>query len=177
MTAKNFDACFAEMEKWEGWHKFTVTAHDPGGATWCGLTQRSYDAWRRKHGLPLQSVRRASDDEIRAIFREEYWTQARCDDLPPGVDLLQFDTTVNEGAVQATRDLQRALGIPADGVFGLETLECVQRVTTRADLINRVCDRRTSFWRSLTTFRWFGAGWLARGSAIRARALAMHASA
>ena len=173
MTASNFAACFAVTERWEGWHQFSNDRNDPGGATWCGLTQRSYDAWRRLKGLPGQSVRRASDDEIGQIFRSEYWTQARCDDLFPGLDLVQFDIAINEGASQATKDLQRALGVTADGVFGLETLGAVQKVTDRAALIKAVCARRMSFWRSLKTWVYFGKGWSARGTDVETRALAM----
>ena len=173
MAATNFDACFAEMERWEGWHQFSCDAHDPGGATWCGLTQRAYDAWRVSEKLPVQGVRRCADDELRRIYRSEYWDQARCDDLPAGLDLCQFDTAVNEGCVQATRDLQRVLGVSADGIFGLETLHAVQLRRDVANLINAVCDRRERFWRGLSTFRWFGPGWMARGEGIRARALSM----
>ena len=174
MAASNLDACFVDTERWEGWHQFSMDPHDPGGATWCGLTQRAYDAWRESQMLPLQGVRRSADSEIKRIFHGEYWMQARCDDLPPGLDLIQFDCAINEGAVQATKDLQRALGVPADGVFGLETLGAVQSRTDVVGLINAVCDRRESFWRRLTTFRWFGKGWLARGEDMRLRAINMY---
>ncbi len=173
MTASNFSACFEEMEKFEGFHQFSNNPHDPGGATESGLTQRSYDAWRRKQGLPIRSVRVVTDDELQAIYRSEYWTQVRGDELYPGLDLVLFDTAVNEGAVQATRDLQRALGVSVDGVFGLETLGAIQNYGDKSGLIHAVCARRMSFWRSLKTWVYFGKGWAARGEDIEARAIAM----
>lgn len=176
MAAENFDACFASTESWEGWHKYTNNPSDPGGATWCGLTWRSYDAWRKKQGLPLQSVRKASDDEIKQIFRSEYWNGARCDDCPPGVDLQQFDIAINTGPRQANLFLQRALGMQADGVFGLETLGALQSrslATAQRDLIRNIAARRLSFWQALRTWKLFGKGWNARGEDIEAKALAM----
>jgi len=173
MSAENFAACFAATERWEGWHQFSLDPRDPGGATWCGLTQKSYDAWRFQRKLPLQGVRKASDDEIRAIFHDEYWAQARCDDCFAGLDLVQFDSAINEGPAQATKILQRALGVAADGVFGLETLYALQGAYREEELIRKVCELRFSFWRGLRTFRYFGQGWMARGEDIEKRALEM----
>lgn len=176
MTAANFPASFADTEQWEGWHQFSDDRYDPGGATWCGLTQRAYDAWRRSKGLPTQGVRRAGDDEIRAIFHDEYWVKVRGDDCPGGVDLLMWDIGVNMGPPVATRFLQQALGVKADGVFGLETLGKLQGVNDRAALIKAICARRFSFWHALSTWWRFGKGWIRRGNDIEARALKMLAA-
>jgi lysozyme family protein len=176
MTAQNFDACFVSTETWEGWHKYSNDPRDPGGATWCGLTENSYDAWRKKQGLPLQFVRLASDKEITQIFREEYWNGARCDDCPDGVDLQQFDIAINMGPRQANLFLQRALLVSADGVFGLETLGALQKVSipwVERLLIQKIASNRLSFWEGLRTWRVFGKGWRARGKDIEAKALAM----
>ena len=176
MTASNFPACFLETEGWEGWHKTSADPYDPGGLTYCGLTDRAYQAWRTKHGLKMQHVVSATDDEIKQIFREEYWGQARCDDCYDGLDLLQFDIAINMGPGVANKMLQRALGVTADGVFGLETLARLQRVTVplaKKTLIQRIAAQRMSFWRSLKTWWRFGKGWSARGNDIEDKALAM----
>lgn len=182
----DFDACFAAMELEEGWHQFSLDPHDPGGATWCGLTQRSYDAWRRSRALPARGVRQATDAELATIYRGEYWNAVRGDDLFAGLDLAVFDYAVNAGARQATLDLQRSLNaalpslrIDVDGVFGLETLHALQRLVSRdgeEDLIHAICARRFAFWRALKTFRWFGAGWKARGERIERKSLALFAA-
>jgi lysozyme family protein len=172
----NFDACFPITETYEGWHRYSNYRGDPGGATWCGLTQRSYDAWRKKQGLLTQSVRRATDDEIKQIFRFEYWDGARCNDCPAGIDLQQFDIAINMGPLQANKFLQRALGVEADGVFGLETLNSLQKITlpdAQRNLIKLVAARRLSLWESLRTWNLFGKGWIARGEAVEDKALAM----
>ena len=176
MTATNYSACFTEMERWEGWHKFTITPHDPGGATYCGLTQAAYTAWRVKQHLPNQSVRIAKDDEIGDIFRTQYWDPVRGNDLWAGLDMLVFDISVNSGANLAAKILQRAVGVTADGWVGLETLNAVQRATNREAILTAIHQGRLSFWRSLPIWRYFGTGWTNRENSVYARAKAMLAS-
>jgi lysozyme family protein len=189
VTAANFPLDFADTERWEGWHTYSDDRYDPGGATWCGLTQRAYDAWRRLKGLPTRGVRQATDDEIRTIFRDEYWGPVRGDDCPAGVDLLMFDIAINMGPVVAIRFLQQALVVKVDGMFGLETLgklkgvdspsgdgRSSERPMDRSALIQAICARRFSFWHALTTWWRFGKGWMARGNDIEARALKLAAS-
>ena len=173
MTAANFDSCFAETEKWEGWHKFSNNPHDPGGATYCGLTQRAYDAWRSKNHMLIQNVRAASDTEIKQIFRDQYWNPVRGDDLWSGLDLMAFDISINSGAGRATMIIQRALGVTADGWFGLETLHAAQGTQDKAGVLGKVHEGRLAFWRSLSTFRWFGTGWTNREMDVYERAQAM----
>jgi lysozyme family protein len=42
---------------------------DPGGRTNQGITQRVYDAWRRRQGLPAQDVESIADAEVKASGR------------------------------------------------------------------------------------------------------------
>ena len=176
MTATNYDACFRKMEQWEGWHKFTITPHDPGGATYCGLTQRAYDGWRTKQHLQPQSVRKATDKEIGDIFRTQYWDPIRGDDLWAGLDMMVYDISVNSGADRAAKILQRALGVTADGWIGLGTLAAVQRVNDRAGLLDKIHQARLGFWRALPTWRYFGTGWTSRENDVYATAKRMLAT-
>lgn len=84
-----------------------------------------------------------------------------------------YDIAINMGPVVATRFLQQALGVVADGWFGLETLDKLQRVNEPAALIKAICAKRFSFWHALSTWWRFGKGWMARGNDIEARALKM----
>jgi lysozyme family protein len=177
MTAANFYACFAETEAWEGWHQFSDNPNDPGGATYSGVTQRAYNGYRATKGLPIQGVRRMSDEECGRIYFAEYWVPARGAELWDGLDLCQYDECVNSGTVKATKLLQMALGtVAVDGVFGLETLHAALTYAPREQLIRRVCASREAFWRSLPIFQYFGKGWMRRGEGIQAKALAMLAA-
>jgi lysozyme family protein len=177
MTASNFLACFNETESFEG--GYVNNPHDPGGATLKGVTQAAYNAWRVGKGLPAQAVRAASDAEIQTIYREQYWNPVRGDDLYVGLDLVMVDYGWGSGPVTAIRHFQRVLGVSVDGQFGLETLGAIRPFakSNGAALINRLCDDRTTFFQSLSTWVYFGRGWTVRLNGIRAKALAMNAAA
>ena len=177
MSAANFLACFNETESFEG--GYSNNPHDPGGATLKGVTQAAYDEWRAGRRLPAQPVIRASDAEIQAIYREQYWNPVRGDDLFAGLDLVMVDYGWGSGPVTAIRHLQKVLGVGVDGQFGLETLGAIRPFAGArgAALINRLCDDRTAFFRSLATWVYFGRGWTVRLNGVRAKALAMNAAA
>lgn len=145
---------------------------DPGGATNKGVTQATYDGWRAKQGLPAQSVRQITADEVAAIYRRDYWDKVRGDDLPAGVGYAVFDFAVNSGPARAARFLQKVVSVPEDGVIGPATLAAVNSVAavSAEPIIDRLCDARLAFLRSLPTFARFGTGWSRRVSEVRAKA-------
>lgn len=143
---------------------------DPGGATNKGVTQKTYDAWRDKQGLPRQSVRNIADSEVHAIYRRDYWDAIRGDDLPAGVDYAVFDFAVNSGINRASRFLQDVVRVPSDGKIGPATIAAAKAMDPR-DVVNRLCDARMAFLRGLNTFPTFGRGWTARVDEVRVKAL------
>jgi len=143
---------------------------DHGGRTSRGITQREYDAWRVKQGLPLQDVWLASEQEIETIYHDNYW-EPNCDALPAGPDYLLFDFNVNAGPHRATVTLQRALGIADDGIFGPKTLAAVQSANA-SDLIEKFSAEKISFYEALNQPR-FIHGWLNRVAEVKANALTM----
>lgn len=98
---------------------------DRGGRTNKGVTQITYTGWRLHQRLPDKDVWEATDDEIRAIYREDYWVPSKCPILPEPVDLVTFDTAVNMGVGRAIRFLQTALGVAADGQFGPKSIDAL----------------------------------------------------
>lgn len=118
---------------------FTNNPDDPGGATCCGIIQRTYDAYRRGKGLPLQLVQKHSWEEHAELYRTLFWDKARCGELRWPLSLIHFDAAVNHGTepfgmkdgkrvekVNAGRLLQRAARItPADGVLGPASLAAI----------------------------------------------------
>jgi lysozyme family protein len=98
---------------------------DPGGATNLGITQNTYDDYRRHAGLSQQSVHSISHTEVLAIYRSNYWNDGQCDKIDlidPFIALVHFDGCVNSGIGQQGRILQRTLGVTADGIVGPESL-------------------------------------------------------
>lgn len=140
---------------------------DPGGATNFGVTQRVYDNYRNRIGLQLVPVRNISQSEVTQIYRDNYWSLAKCDQLPAGVSYVVFDGAVNSGVAQSIKWLQRALGVAVDGVIGNATLAAVQNYGNMDRLIDAICDRRLAFLKALKTWKAFGRGWASRVAAVR----------
>lgn len=112
-----FDAALAHVLKWEGGEAYTNDPRDPGGETKFGIAKRSH---------PDVDIANLTHDQAADIYRREYWTLCRCDELPPALALMVFDTAVNQGVAFASKTLQRALKVTADGHIGPQTLVAVK---------------------------------------------------
>ncbi len=140
---------------------------DPGGPTMKGVIKRVYDDYRRSKGEPLRDVREITGAEIEEIYRKRYWDLIQGDKLPAGIDYVVFDGAVNSGPAQATKWLQRAVGVGADGILGPETLAAVAAVSDHDELIDKVQDRRLAMLTHLRTWPTFGKGWGRRVEEVR----------
>lgn len=164
----NFEHCLDLVLKHEG--GYVNHPKDPGGETNRGVTKAVYDAYRKTRGRPIQSVKFITDDEIKAIYKFQYWDRVQGDLLPSGVDYAVFDFAVNSGVGRASKYLQAVVGTAQDGVIGARTLAAIDSPTR---VINALCDRRMSFLHNLRTFMTFGKGWTRRVVDVRAHALEM----
>ena len=123
MPSAAFEAALPFILRWEG--GFVDHPADPGGRTNRGVTQRVYNAWRARQGLPGRDVKHIGEAEVHAIYESGYWVPPRCDLLAQPLDLVQFDTAVNMGPGRAVRFLQQAVGCGVDGDFGPATERAV----------------------------------------------------
>lgn len=162
-----FSDCLSFVLKEEG--GWADDPKDPGGATMKGVTLAVYEQFKGRHASKAE-LRAISDEDLAAIYRQGYWDNLRCDDLPPGVDLVAFDAAVNSGPARSAKWLQRAVLVPDDGAIGPVTIKVVNGMN-RAQVINAACDQRLAFLRSLPTFSHFGKGWTARVARVRSAAL------
>ena len=153
----------ADVQRWilasEG--GYVDHPRDPGGATNMGITHKTLAAWRGR-AVTKQDVRDLKRAEALEIYRAQYWSAVRGNDLPAGLDYAVFDYGVNSGPARAIKDLQRCLGVKVDGVVGAITLDAVRRVTDIIGLIEDLCERRWTFVQGLKTFATFGKGWRRR---------------
>lgn len=134
---------------------------DPGGATDRGITQRTFDAWNRKQGQPKRSVRGISKSEADDILAVEYLDAVRAGELPSGVDYAVADYSINSGPSQAVRDLQRVLGVKADGQIGPQTMAALS-TKDAAEIVIGLCRRRLAFMKRLKHWPSFKNGWTTR---------------
>lgn len=162
MTAQLYKPALTLVLAHEG--GFVNHPADPGGPTNKGITQKVYDAYRRVHGLPTQSVKLISSTEVEEIYRLQYWKLIRGDSLPAGLDYAVFDFAVNSGISRAARYLQRLVGVNDDAIIGNGTLDAVYTAAKQNEeaLIIGYCANRLQFLKSLGTFPVFGTGWTRR---------------
>jgi lysozyme family protein len=125
---------------------------DPGGETNFGISKRAY---------PSLDIKKLSITEAKLIYKRDYWTPCRCDELPYPIALLLFDAAVNMGVMAAIKLLQAACLVTSDGVFGSQTMTKVHAMDTFA-LASTYCTLRMEKYISLPTFQRFGHGWTKR---------------
>lgn len=162
----NFDKSYDIERRYEGGN--VDHPADPGGRTSRGVIQRVYDGYRSRNGLPLRDVFKATEAEIKAIYRLQYWDVIRGDELPSGIDLVVFDGAVNSGPRQSVKWLQRALKVQrVDGQIGEATLGACKAAKDHDAIIASICDQRMAFLKQLRHWPTFRKGWTARVSNLR----------
>lgn len=93
MTQATWKAAYAFMRKWEG----AKCVYDPV-RTFKGITNGTYNAWRRDQGLgPGDVCRDLTEKQAEAIYYQRYWLASGADRLSPAVAIAHFDHAVNAG--------------------------------------------------------------------------------
>lgn len=153
----------------EGGGKYTDKPADYGGPTRWGVTRATLQQWR---GKPVSSedVAALTELEARAIYRNLFIIRPRFDQIhDPKLRVLVIDTGVNHGPEAAVAMLQRALGVPDDGVFGPKTWAALSAATP-ARVYARMCAERVRSYGRLITRKpsqaVFAAGWANRVAAF-----------
>jgi len=159
MTKANFSIAHPWVLAHEG--GYVDNPRDPGGATNQGVTQGTYNAYRKRTGRAYQSVRKLTAMERDTIYRLQYWDKLACDDLPSGVDYAVYDFGVNSGVNRSAKYLQKIVGVKQDGIIGLQTLAAVEAMTAQ-EVVERLCGDRMAFLRKLRHWPTFKNGWTRR---------------
>lgn len=170
MSTVNFQKKLDLVLRWEG--GYVNHPKDPGGATNLGVTQKTLSSWLGRPAS-IAEVKALTPVKVSPIYKKQYWDKVAGDDLPEGLDYAVFDYAVNSGPSKAIKDLQKVLGVAADGIIGINTLRAVEG-RNPADLIVKLCDLRMAFLRRLKTWKTFGKGWERRVNGVRQEALDFH---
>jgi lysozyme family protein len=127
----SFDRALGWVLKAEGGYYDGTGKGDPN-PTMMGVTQKTYDRWRKASNLSVKPVRGIGMDEVASIYRVLYWTKGRCDRLAnksETIATIHMDACVNHGVASPNNNkssgaielFQRAVGAEDDGIFGAQT--------------------------------------------------------
>jgi lysozyme family protein len=160
----NWEEAFAHVLKYEG--GYVNHPNDPGGMTNLGVTKRVWEEWTGKPATEAD-MRAITPVMVGPLYKKRYWDAVRGDDLPSGVDLCVFDCAVNAGVGRASRFLQQAVGVDADGKIGPMTISAVT-AKPADEIIEAFCALREAHYKGLSTFETFGKGWMRRLASVKA---------
>ncbi|MFM7389933.1 MAG: glycoside hydrolase family 108 protein [Vampirovibrionales bacterium] len=101
-SGQTFDDALKIVLKWEG--GLSDHPNDTGGKTNKGITHTVYRNWLKKKGRPNKDVSNITDEEVKQIYKEEYWDKINGDTLAaknPKLAMAMFNAAVNMGTGRA----------------------------------------------------------------------------
>lgn len=157
-----FDKAFTRLIGHEG--KFTDNPNDDGN--WTGGKQGRGLLKGTKYGIAASSyphldIKNLTVEQAKQIYFADYWDTLK--EAHPSIKFQFFDAAVNHGQGNATRFLQRAVGVADDGKWGPISQAALMKITHQ-DVLLRFLAFRFKFWASLKRFDDFGRGWVNRGA-------------
>lgn len=152
MKIKNFDDAFELLIGHEG--GYSNNPADPGGETMYGITKRVALANGYTGDMKLLPLSVAKD-----IAKKQYWDKHQCDAFDPEVGFQIFDTAYNGG--NTVRWMQRAAGVPIDGMLGPATVAAVKALDVKTFSLQFNADR-LDYLAGLRNLPSFAGGWMRR---------------
>ena len=129
---------------------------NPGGETNWGITKGT--ALANGYAGAMKAMTR---EQAFKIYQSAFWVRYQCEKMPSAIAYQFFDAAVNHGLGNASRMLQRAVGVADDGVIGNMTLAAVKKMAI-SDVIMRLNAERLEFYCKLGNFATYGKGWVRR---------------
>ncbi len=128
--------------KWEGGDGHP---QDLAGAVNRGISQATYDTYRRNKGLPVQAVSLLTDSEQEDIYYHSYWKLSKADLMCLPLSIVHFDTAVNFHVPGSIEFLQEAIGgLSIDGKFGANTQLALDKYNN-LETAKRYCHSRIAY--------------------------------
>lgn len=138
---------------------------DPGGETNWGITWPVLNQAMGQGIMPMgTTIANLTRDQAKVIYKHFFWDAGQMDQFDASISFQVFDFAVNSGISTALRHLQAAVGVAADGNVGPVTISAIKSMAP-AKVIMLFLAERLDFWRKLSTWGSFGAGWAGRTAA------------
>ena len=127
---------------------------DPGGETNWGISKRSY---------PTVDIKNLTREGAKYLYLRDFWNPVASKVSDTALVYQMLDAAINHGMGNATRFLQRALGVIDDGHFGPRSSAALVMADIK-DVHVLFMAERFEFWARLTHFNRYGRGWVRRGA-------------
>ncbi|MEB3280093.1 MAG: glycosyl hydrolase 108 family protein [Lyngbya sp.] len=138
----SFQSALQFTLKWEGG---AGHPQDLGGIIQSGITQATFDTYRRRQGLPLKSVVEITPEEVEQVYLEMYWKASKADLMVLPLAMVHFDTAVNFSVRSSVEFLQEAIGgLVIDGRFGSKTQAALED-NNNFETAQRYCQARINY--------------------------------
>lgn len=115
---------------------------------------------------PELDIRNLTQSQAEEIYKQEYWVKSKCDWLPDALSVAVFDYSIHSGTIQAIKDLQKALGVRADGVVGNQTLGACNSQPIK-QVLERYFDNRLDYMIHCKGWTKYCKGWINRWCAVK----------
>lgn len=139
--------------------------NDLGGLTRFGISQKAF---------PNVDIKALTREGAESLYFEHYWKPVKGNALPAALALVVFDAAVNMGVATATKLLQTALRIQADGDLGPATVSAAKTFLPKQELVALVIAERLRWYHDLVWRKPVYTQWL-KGWQNRCMRLAMEA--
>jgi lysozyme family protein len=154
----HFDKAINTVLKHEG--LFSNDPSDPGGATKYGISLRFL---RTLEGLgdvdndgdiDVNDIMKMSLQDAIGIYKSQWWDKYRYEEiLDISLATKVLDLSVNMGASQAHKLVQKALGLKADGVLGDKSIAALNNEEHPANALTRIAEEAARFYIAVTKTR------------------------
>lgn len=95
------------------------------------------------------------------VYKIDWWDKLKLDLMPPSMQFQFFDAAINHGVYNASRIVQWAIKVKADGIVGRKTRAALLKLDHN-DLLMQFLAERLVFMTGVKTWNRYGKGWARR---------------
>lgn len=128
--------------RWEG--GFVDDPLDKGGATNKGITIGTFRSFYGQDAT-VEQLKNITDEQWLCIFKSGYWNKWKADEInSQSVANICVDWAWTSGIGTSIKQVQRLLGVSADGIVGKDTLNAINTADSKV-LFDKIHAKRVEF--------------------------------